>query len=107
VTIEGPFRSLPVEEWAERHRRGGHHPHPAPTKEKPERWDCDCGYLWRILTIERASQKFAHLKRGLQEAEQARRRAAKLEQDLRTAVSPPLRPPLHVEERYAAGRPRR
>ena len=21
VTIEGPFRSVPVEEWAERHRR--------------------------------------------------------------------------------------
>ena len=28
-----------VEAWAERHRLEGHHPHPAPTDEKPERWD--------------------------------------------------------------------
>ena len=27
-----------VEKWAERHRLGGRHPHPAPTDENPERW---------------------------------------------------------------------
>ncbi len=63
VTIEGPFRSVPVEEWAERHRRAGHHLQPAPTNENPERWDCECGGLWRILTPEQIRQKFAHLKR--------------------------------------------
>jgi hypothetical protein len=30
VTIEGPLRFVPVEEWAERHRRAGHHPQPTP-----------------------------------------------------------------------------
>jgi hypothetical protein len=31
----------------------GHHPHPAPTDENPERWDCDgCHSIWRILTGE-------------------------------------------------------
>ena len=63
VTIEGPLRFVPVEEWAERHRRAGHHPQPTPTNENPERWDCDCGGLWRILTLEQIRQKFAHLKR--------------------------------------------
>ena len=93
VTIEGPFRSVPVEEWAERHRRAGHHPQPTPTNENPERWDCDCGGLWRILTVEQIRQKLAHLKPELREGEQARRPAAKVEQDLRTAVpSPRARP---------------
>jgi hypothetical protein len=64
-----------VEAWAERHRRVGHNPHPAPTKENPERWDCECGHLWRILTAEQVRQKFAHLKRELREGEQAHRRA--------------------------------
>ena len=68
VTIEGPFRFVPVGEWAERHRRAGHHPHPAPTTENPERWDCDCGGLWRILTVEQIRQKFAHLKRAMRDA---------------------------------------
>jgi hypothetical protein len=36
-----------VEEWAAHHRGQGHHPHPAPTQENPERWDCECGYIWR------------------------------------------------------------
>jgi hypothetical protein len=31
-----------VEEWAAHHRSLGHHPHPAPTPENPERWECDC-----------------------------------------------------------------
>jgi hypothetical protein len=46
-----------VEEWAAHHRGQGHHPHPAPTQENPERWDCECGYIWRILTIEQIRQK--------------------------------------------------
>jgi len=29
-----------VEEWAELHAWCGHHPHPAPTDENPERRDC-------------------------------------------------------------------
>ena len=48
-------------------------------------------------------QKFAHLKRELREGEQARRRAAKAEKDLRTAVPSPPRPPLRIAERYGAG----
>ena len=36
----------------------GHHPHPAPTAENPERWDCDCGGLWRILTLEQIEKKW-------------------------------------------------
>ncbi len=51
-----------VETWAEAHRMMGHYPHSAPTTENPERWDCDCGYLWRILTGEQIRQKFAHSK---------------------------------------------
>ena len=103
VTIEGPLRFVPVEEWAERHRRVGHHPQSTPTNENPERWDCECGGLWRILTLEQIRQKFAHLKRDLSEGEQARRRAAKVEQDLRTAVPPPPRPPLRIADQYVAG----
>ena len=54
-------RKHSVEAWAERHRLDGHHPHPAPTPVNPERWDCECGYIWRILTGEQIRQKFAHL----------------------------------------------
>ena len=54
---------MTLEEWVEHHRLRGHHPHAAPTKENPERWDCECGYIWRILTIEQLRQKFAHLKK--------------------------------------------
>src|SRR6476620_9919834 len=50
-----------VEVWAERHRLEGHHPHPAPTDVNPERWDCDCGRVNRILTGEQIRMKFAHL----------------------------------------------
>jgi len=41
----------------------GHHPYPAPDSENPERWDCECGYIWRILTVEQIERKFAHLQR--------------------------------------------
>jgi hypothetical protein len=52
-----------VEAWAERHRRVGHNPRPAPTRENPERWDCDdCNHIWRILTPEHVRQKFVHLR---------------------------------------------
>ncbi len=47
--------------WMAQHCDQGHHPHPNPTSENPERWDCDCGCIWRILTIEQIRQKFAHL----------------------------------------------
>ena len=50
-----------VEIWAERHRLEGHHPHPAPTPENPERWECDCGGVNRILTGEQIRMKFRHL----------------------------------------------
>jgi hypothetical protein len=53
-----PLRFVPVEEWAEKQRRAGHHPEPAPTTENPERWDCDCGGLWRILTEKQTRQKW-------------------------------------------------
>lgn len=33
-----------------------------PPRENPERWDCDCGGIWRILTLEQINQKFRHLK---------------------------------------------
>ena len=46
-----------VEEWAAHHRGQGHHPHPAPTKENPERWDCDCGGINRTLTVEHIAKK--------------------------------------------------
>ena len=50
-----------VEAWAERHRLKGHHPHPAPTDENPERWDCDCSGVWRILTDEQIRIKHERL----------------------------------------------
>ena len=102
-----PLRYVPVEEWVQRHRDAGHHPYAAPTAENPERWDCDCGGLWRILTPEQVRQKFAHLKRELREGEQARRQAAKPEQDLRTALRCPSHSTLSLAEGYATGRPRR
>jgi len=52
-------------------------------------------------------QRWRHLKRELREGEQARRRAAKLERDLRNATPSPSHPPLPLAERYAAGRGRR
>jgi hypothetical protein len=52
-----------LEGWIAQHRDQGHHPRFNPTSENPERWDCDCGYLWRILTLRQIQQKFAHLRR--------------------------------------------
>ena len=112
-----------VEAWAERHRRDGHHPHPAPTAENPERWECKCDRdavwtaVWRILTAAQIRQKFAHLstrnnptrrtdpeaRRHVEEiwAEQGKRNAA-LHQIDHSHI-----PPLQVAHRYAGGRPRR
>jgi hypothetical protein len=53
-----PPNPYSVEAWAERHRRDGHHPRPAPTTENPERWDCECGYIWCILTEKQTRQKW-------------------------------------------------
>ena len=55
------------ERWITAHREMGHHPHPAPTKENPEQWECKCDpdavwtAIWRILTPKQVRQKFAHL----------------------------------------------
>ncbi len=76
ATIEGPVRHVPVQEWAQRYRDAGHHPDAAPTKENPERWDCECGGLWRILTIEQIGRKFAHLKSANKRTEEQQRRDA-------------------------------
>ena len=59
-----PYLVHGVEAWAQRHRDEGHHPYSAPTPENPERWDCECGYLWRILTPDQIRQKYAHLGRA-------------------------------------------
>ena len=95
-------RKHSVEAWAERHRLEGHHPHPAPTKENPERWECECPGItgvavWRILTGEQIRQKFAHLKH-----DHPRRNLA---DDLPSGN--PSGPPLRMVDRYAAGRPMR
>ena len=55
----------------------------------------------------RYSMRWRHLAGSAKRSEESRRRAAKLEEDLRTAVRPPLGPPLQIAEHYAAGRPRR
>ncbi len=34
--------------WIAEHRDQGHHPYPKPDSENPERWDCECGGVWRI-----------------------------------------------------------
>jgi hypothetical protein len=77
-------------EWIAAHRALGHHPHPAPTKENPEQWECKCDpdavwtAVWRILTPRQVRQKFAHLgaiaKKKTPEAaeEEQRRLRAKL-----------------------------
>ena len=57
-----PEPSPAAKRWIAHHRDLGHHPHPAPTMENPERWDCDgCLGIWRILTPKQVRQKFAHL----------------------------------------------
>jgi len=72
-----------VESWAERHRLEGHHPHPAPTPENSEQWECRCDpeaawtAVWRILTVKQIGQKFAHLSK----AAEARRKGIPLPED--------------------------
>ena len=75
---------MTLEEWVERHRLESQHPHPAPTQENPERWDCECGYIWRILTVEQLRMKFAHLKH----------RPRSADPDFQVPSTPPSGPPL-------------
>lgn len=69
---------IPPEEWAQCHRDAGHHPYSAPTEENPERWDSDCGHIWRILTLEhiRASASLCKFEKMLDDeiAEENRQR---------------------------------
>ena len=51
---------MTLEEWVERHRLEGHHPHAVPTHDNPEKWECYCGTVWRILTRDQIRMKFAH-----------------------------------------------
>ena len=46
------------EAWAQRHRELGHQPYAAPTEENPERWRCECGHVWRILTEKQSRQRW-------------------------------------------------
>ena len=46
-----------------------HHPYPNPTPENPERWDCECGGICRILTGEQIRMKYIAIKH----AQRARR----------------------------------
>ena len=66
-------------EWIAHHRDLGHHPEHAPTVENPDLARCDCGGIWRILTLKQTRQKFAHLgaiakKKKREAAEEQRRR---------------------------------
>ena len=100
----------------------GHEPYAAPTRENPERWECKCDpdvvwtAVWRILTLEQISQKFAHLSKRPTPAREAQRRALEehiqeiqAEQETRNAFlqDTDLGPPLHPAPRYVAGRSRR
>jgi hypothetical protein len=53
------------------------------------------------------TRRWWHLAEGAKRREQASRRAAKLEQNLRTTICSPSHSPLSLAERYATGRPRR
>jgi hypothetical protein len=110
-------RKHSVETWVERHRLEGHHPHPAPTDENPERWECKCEpdapwtAVWRILTPEQVRHKFAHLRRtrsdGLSDGLKDYIEEIQAEQEaLDAARHWPDGPPLPFTDRYAAGRPR-
>ncbi len=46
---------------------------PAPTDENPERWDCKCGGVKRILTGEQIRMKFAHLSAAAKARREGRR----------------------------------
>jgi ABC-type xylose transport system substrate-binding protein len=52
--VEDVIEPQPVSDlaasWVAQHRNQGHRPYPAPAPENPERWDCDCGYIWRSNT---------------------------------------------------------
>ncbi len=56
--------------WVADHRERRHHPYPNPTSENPERWECKCDpdanwtAVWRILTLEQITRKFAHVRTG-------------------------------------------
>lgn len=63
-----------LQEWAQRHRLSGHHPNHAPTRENPERWDCDCGAVWRILTADQVRRKYVHLTKAAAAQEKKKRR---------------------------------
>ena len=108
------------EEWVAHHRCQGHNPHPAPTIENPERWECKCDpeavwtAVWRILTPEQVRQKFAHLSTRPTPARDAQRRELRAhiaeiqaEQENRNAAlrnidHSPI-PPLRIVDRYAGG----
>jgi hypothetical protein len=75
---------MTLEGWVERHQLEGHYPHPAPTEENPERWDCECGSIWRILTDDQLRMKFAHLKH----------RPRSADPDFQVSSTPPSGPPL-------------
>ena len=53
--------------WIAAHQALGHDPHPAPTFQNPEQWECKCAAdavwtaVWRILTPAQVRQKYAHL----------------------------------------------
>ena len=106
-----------LEEWVERHQLDGHRPHSAPTHDNPENWECDCGTVWRILTIKQTRRKFAHLRWCPTSAREAQRlqlqahiAEIQAEQEARNAelhkVEHSHIPPLRIAERYAAGRSR-
>jgi len=62
ISIQPELLNPAAAGWIAQHRDLGHHPYPNPTSENPERWDCECHALWRILTPEQIRQKFAHLR---------------------------------------------
>jgi hypothetical protein len=72
--------AMSCEKWVAHHRCQGHNPHPAPTIENPERWECRCDpeavwtAVWRIVTPEQVRQKFAHLSKRPNPAREAQRR---------------------------------
>ena len=108
------------QEWVAHHRCQGHNPHPAPTIENPEPWECKCDLeavwtaVWRILTPEQVRQKFAHLSKRPTPAREAQRRELRAhiaeiqaEQEKRNAALHKIDhshiPPLRIADRYAAG----
>lgn len=116
--------AMSCDEWVAQHRCQGHHPHPAPTNENRERWECKCDpeavwtAVWRILTPEQVRQKFAHLSKRRTPARDAQRRELRAhiaeiqaEQEKRNAALHKIDhshiPPLRIADRYAGGRPRR